>query len=158
MKRGFTLIEVLIASTVTALLVVGVLAGMHGSARSAETWRGDSRREERRELTVELLRRDWRSRTRIVVTEGASPAGTTMIAFASVSDSLAGAKRAQVPVRYSASSHGLVRHEGGRDAHLLNEPVILEAWNGEAWGAEARGDITALRLTLSGPSESVIIR
>ena len=86
------------------------------------------------------------------------PAGTTVVAFSTTADAPGAAARAGGDVRWSASDGGLARREGGRTLRLLEDPVLLEAWTGEAWTRDIRGAARALRLTFSGPAESVLIR
>jgi prepilin-type N-terminal cleavage/methylation domain-containing protein len=156
-EGGFTLIEVMVAVAITATLVVGVSAATLGLTRSAEGRRADARRDERRARAIELLSRDWRGRTRLIVPAERPPAGTSTLALATTSDAIGSAARSGADVRWSASDQGLWRREGGRALALLSEPVVLEAWTGQAWTRDIRGVAKALRLTFTAPAEVVVI-
>ncbi|HEX7900571.1 MAG TPA: prepilin-type N-terminal cleavage/methylation domain-containing protein [Planctomycetota bacterium] len=155
--KGFTLIEVMVAVAITAILTLGVSAATLGLTRSAEDSREHARREERRSRAAELIAQDWRGRTRLIVPAERPPAGTSVLALATTSDAFATGARAGSDIRWIASDRGLSRREGGRIMPLLDEPVILEAWTGQAWTREIRGAAKALRLTLAEPAESIVI-
>ncbi len=158
MKRGFTLVEVMVAVAITATLVLGVSAATLGLTRSAEGRRGEARREERRSRVVELLKEDWRGRTRLIVPAERPPVGTSVLAFSTTSDALGAGSRAGADLRWVASERGLARQEGGRTVPLLDGPVTLEAWTGKAWTSDFRGSILALRLGFASPAEHVIVK
>jgi prepilin-type N-terminal cleavage/methylation domain-containing protein len=155
--KGFTLIEVMVAVAITAILTLGVSAATLGLTRSAEGSRADARREERRSRAAELLAQDWRGRLRLITPAEAPPAGTSVLALATTADAFGAGARAGSDVRWIASDRGLSRREGGRTLPLLDEPAVLEAWTGQAWTRDIRGAAKALRLTFAKPAEAVVI-
>lgn len=155
--KGFTLLEMMIAVAITAVLVVGVSTATLGLTRSAEGRREEARRQERRARAVELLSRDWRGRLRLISPAERAPAGTSILALSTSSDAIGGGARAVNDVRWSASERGLTRKEGGQELRLLEEPVALDAWTGQAWTRDIRGTVKALRITFGRPFEAVVI-
>ena len=54
-QRGFTLLELIVASAIMAIAVVGLLAGLSGAARSASRLRGSARAAELAQLRMNEL-------------------------------------------------------------------------------------------------------
>ncbi len=155
--KGFTLIEVMVAVAITAVLGIAVSAAAAGLARSAEGRGKEARREERRSRGVELLSQDWRGRTRLIVPVERSPAGTSVLALATTSDALGTVGRTGSDVRWFASERGLSRREADRVWPVIEESVVLEVWTGQGWTREIQGVAKALRLTFRSPAEQVVI-
>jgi len=152
--RGFTLVEVMVAVAVTALLVLGVSAAVRGAVDSAKVREAGARLDERRGRAVELLRADWKSR--LLIRPAPYGPGESSFALVSTADSLAGERSSEVV--YAASEKGLARREGKEGILLVPEPVQLEFWDGVSWAKEPRKGIVALRLILNRPAETIVIR
>jgi prepilin-type N-terminal cleavage/methylation domain-containing protein len=158
-KSGFTLVEVMVAVAIAALLIVGVSASTQASIRTAERQKAGSRADEVRSRTVELFREDWRGRIRIVRPSAPDPAGIRTLALSTTADSLLSqSSRSVRVVTYSASEKGLSRVEGESETPLCPGPVKLDFWNGVAWKDRPDGGILAVRLGFQDPEEFVVFR
>jgi prepilin-type N-terminal cleavage/methylation domain-containing protein len=156
---GFTLVEVLVAVTVTAILVTGVWTVTGSIVRTAARQKEASDREERLSQAIELLRQDWRGRLLLSRVEPPAPAGTRAFLVTSTADGvLPGLPRAAKRVVYTASDQGLVRREGGTAIRLLEVPARFEYWDGIAWRTEPDGAISALRLSVPSLGAPAILR
>jgi prepilin-type N-terminal cleavage/methylation domain-containing protein len=157
--RGFTLVEVLVAVTVASLLILGVVSVTRSMVLAGTRQRSDQRASERLARTVEVVRHDWRGRTRMIRPESPAPSGTSILRLATVSDSISkGGIGAAGEVVYVASDEGLRRQEGDSTMLLYEGPVGLEFWDGATWARDAGNKVTAVRLTLGDPPESVVVR
>ncbi len=146
--RGFTLVEVMVALAVSALLVTGVWAATNAAVQAADRRKTGAREEERMSRTLELLRDDWRGRTRLMKPEPPAPAGTTMLLLSTTSDSISPAGgRSSKEIRYVASEKGLLRQEGGTQILLVERPARLEVWDGATWRADTTAANGALRVS-----------
>ena len=155
MSAGFTLVEVMVAVAIGALLILGVSAATQSTVKTSERQKADARLEEQRARAVELLRQDWRGRVRILKPATTPPAGVRMVLLSTTADSLTNS-RATRSVTWTASGKGLLRKEGSVETVLLPGPVGLDFWDGIAWRSEP-GE-TAVRLLLQNPEETVVLR
>jgi prepilin-type N-terminal cleavage/methylation domain-containing protein len=155
MRGGFTLVEVMVAVAISALLILGVSAATQATVKSAERQKSDAREGERRARAIELLRQDWRGRTRIVKPSMVPPAGTRVLILTTTSDAVSSTFRAGRLVTYTVSERGLSRSEGSSESLLLPGPVGMEFWDGAAWRSDSGG--SAVRLVLQGPEETVVL-
>lgn len=158
MRDGFTLIEVLIAVAITAIIAVTVSTTAAALSRTVQSRSGESRRDERRARVVDILAHDWRGRTQVLSEPPSDSSDAVSVAFSTTTDPLASAARATPKVRYIASPEGLWREEGSSRIDLLDEPVVLEFSNGEQWRTTPAGPVFALRLTFKAPAETVVLR
>jgi prepilin-type N-terminal cleavage/methylation domain-containing protein len=159
MRKGFTLVEVMVAVAIAALLILGVSAATQSTIQTAERQKAEARQEEQRARAVELLRQDWRGRLRIVKPTITPPAGTRVLSLSTTADSVSASNaRASRLVTWTASERGLSRKEADLESGILPGPVVLEFWDGVAWRAEPGGAQPALRLLLQNPEESVVLR
>jgi prepilin-type N-terminal cleavage/methylation domain-containing protein len=158
-EGGFTLVEVLVAVGIAALLVVGVSAATQSTVRTAERQKTEARQDERRARAIELLRQDWREKTKLLKPTVSPPQGTRAFLMVTVADSIdSPTTRSGEFVTYTASEKGLSRRGSRSEASLLSDPVVLEFWDGVAWRTEPQKKTLALKLTLTGPEESVVLR
>jgi prepilin-type N-terminal cleavage/methylation domain-containing protein len=159
MRTGFTLVEVMVAVTIAALLILGVSAATQSTIKSAERQKSEARQEEQRARAVELLRQDWRGRVKIMKPVAAPPAGTRILILSTTADSVSVTNaRASRLVSWTASEKGLSRKEAEVDSGMLPGPVVLEFWDGVAWRPEPGGAQPAVRLVLQNPDETVVLR
>jgi len=159
-RQGFTLVELLVAVTVSALLVTSVAGAIHSTLRTARGQESDSRVEERSARALELLRDDWRGRVRAVTDHEAvksRPAGSTVLVLVTTADSLSGA-RLQREVVYEASEKGFKRSADGREIVLIESPVTLDFFDGATWRTDGSGFPRAIRLGGLRPSEVSVVR
>jgi prepilin-type N-terminal cleavage/methylation domain-containing protein len=165
---GFTLIEMVIAVALSAMLVSGVYAALVSTSNVADRQGMDAKGEEQRMRAIELMRRDLRGRVKLVV-DGTLlervAEGTSSFTCQTTADSLGAGDvlgRGGIEVRYRASPQGLTRQEspksGKKELVLLEESVRIEYWSGNLWKASAVGEISAVRLVFAGPPETVVIR
>lgn len=166
-RAGFTLVEVLVAVAVTAILVVGISGVTASIVATAKGQEKDAKRNGQTLKAIALLREDWRGRTRLIDTvqsRRARPADGSLIAFTTTADSLTASdvKRGIPVLYYAASPAGLVRKEirseGEVAITLHEEPVLLEYWNGRSWNPDPEGYISALRLTFVATGDRTVIR
>lgn len=159
MRAGFTLVEVMVAVAVAALLIGGVTASIQATVRTAERQKSDARAEERRARAVELFRDEWRGRLAVGRPPIAPPAGTRAFMLSTTADSIAeaGARGIRL-VTYEASENGLSRREGAAQVLLLPGLVEIDFWDGVAWRAEPDGRRSAARLHFQLPEEFVVFR
>jgi prepilin-type N-terminal cleavage/methylation domain-containing protein len=155
MRGGFTLVEVMVAVAISALLILGVAAATQATVKTAERQKSDAREGEQRARAIELLRQDWRGRTKIVKPSMAPPAGTRVLILTTTSDAVSSAARAIRLVTYTVSEKGLTRSEGSVESLLLPGPVGMEFWDGIAWRSEPGG--SSVRLVLQRPEETVVL-
>jgi prepilin-type N-terminal cleavage/methylation domain-containing protein len=166
-KAGFTLIEVVVAISISAMLAAGVWSTLISTTRIAETRKADSDILMARQRALELLRDDFRGRVvdgRDRKLKAMAKDGAVVLAMITTTDSLAsGGTQRTTEVSYMASGAGLKRQESGLEGSvvmpLLKEPVIVEFGGVRGWRREAgEDDIQALRLTFKNPDEVVVIR
>lgn len=155
MNRGFTLVEVMVAVAVSALLVLGVSAATQATVKTAERQKAEAIDGERRARAVELLRQDWRGRTKFAKPSMAPPAGTRVLILTTTSDAVSSTARATRMVTYTASEKGLFRGEGNSESLLLPGPVVMEFWDGSGWRADPGG--SSIRLVLQRPEETIVL-
>jgi prepilin-type N-terminal cleavage/methylation domain-containing protein len=166
-EDGFTLIEVVVAISVSAMLAAGVWSTLVSTTRLAETRKADSDVLMARQRALELLRDDFRGR----VTDGrdrklraVAKDGAVALAMTTTTDALAsGGAQRTTEVSYMASGAGLKRQESGIEGSvvmpLLKESVSVEFGGLRGWRREAgEDDFQALRLTFKNPDEVVVIR
>ena len=158
MRAGFTLVEVMVAVAIAAFLILAVAAATQFAVVSAGRQKNESRQAEVRARAIELLRQDWRDRTKIVTPAQPPPAGTRVLQLATASDSVSSPRRSAGLVTYAASEKGLLRSERESDSWILPGPVIMEFWDGVAWRPQPAGAQPTLRLLLATPAETVVLR
>jgi prepilin-type N-terminal cleavage/methylation domain-containing protein len=158
MNRGFTLVEVMVAVAISALLVLGVSAATQATVKTADRQKSEAREGEQRARAIDLLRQDWRGRTKIVKPSMTPPAGTRVLMLTTTSDAVASTSRSTRLVAYTVSEKGLSRSEGSMESLLLPGPLALEFWDGAAWRGEPGGAAPALRLVLQKPEETVVLK
>lgn len=160
-EAGFTLIEVVIAVAVAALLVSGVYAALVATTRTAE---GDGRRARAtglRARALTILGSDLRGRTSLKVEPSAEGA---KLLISTTSDGLSPheTKRGLAAVSYLASEKGLLRSEstpaGPIEVRLLDEPVRFEFLERGAWTSRPSGDVEAVLLKIGDPAREILIR
>ena len=156
MRGGFTLVEVMVAVAVSAMLILGVSVATQATVKTADRQKSEAREGEQRARAIELLRQDWRGRTKIVKPSISPPVGTRVLILTTTSDAVASTARAGRLVAYTASEKGLYRSEGGTETLLQAGSVILEFWDGVAWRAESGGS-SAVRIVLGQPEEAVVL-
>jgi prepilin-type N-terminal cleavage/methylation domain-containing protein len=156
-RQGFTLVEVMVAVAIGALLILGVSAATQATVKTAERQKADARLEEQRARAVELLRQDWRGRVKILKPATAPPAGVRRVLLSTTADSLSNSRATRLVV-WSASEKGLSRQEGNVETTILPGPVSMDFWDGVAWRPEAPGSSPAMRLQLQDPEEAVVLR
>jgi prepilin-type N-terminal cleavage/methylation domain-containing protein len=166
-EAGFTLIELVVAIAIAAMLATGVWSTLVSTTRIAENRKADSDILMSRQRALELIRDDFRGR----VTDGrdrklkaVAKDGAVALAMTTTTDGLAsGGTQRTTEVSYMASGAGLKRQESGVEGAvvmpLLKEPVGVEFGGVHGWRREAEGDdIQALRLTFKNPDEVIVIR
>jgi prepilin-type N-terminal cleavage/methylation domain-containing protein len=159
MKEGFTLVEVMVAVAISALLIMGVSAATQSTLKTAERQKADAREQEQRARAIDVLREDWRGRIRITKPLTAAPVGSHVLILSSTSDGLLqGNSRGSRLITWTSSEKGLSRKEGGQESVLLPGAVVMEFWDGVAWRAEPRGMETSIRVILQDPQETVVLR
>ena len=142
------LVEVMVALAVSALLVTGAWAATNAAVQASDRRKAGAREEERMSRALELLRDDWRGRTRLLKPEPPAPAGTTMLLLSTTSDSISpAAGRSTREVRYLASGKGLLRQEGGTQILLVERPARLDVWDGAAWRTDTTAAVGAIRVS-----------
>jgi prepilin-type N-terminal cleavage/methylation domain-containing protein len=157
MRGGFTLVEVMVAVAIGALLILGVSAATQSTVKTSERQKADARLEEQRSRAVELLRQDWRGRVKIQRPATIPPAGVRVLLFSTTADSLTNSRATRM-VAWTASEKGLSRSEGNAETMMLAGPIALEFWDGVSWRAEPAGSSPAIRLQLHHPEETVVLR
>ncbi|GMV83851.1 MAG: hypothetical protein AMXMBFR7_50350 [Planctomycetota bacterium] len=181
LARGFTLVEVVIAIALTAMIVLAVTAVTRASAQTAQRVKTATADESKLAVALNLIRRDlagWYEPPRSAQRANPAPhdpaAGEVLLSFETLADSLAPSQGAQAtPKRTSlrveyllcprGDAYDLVRRErsssGTMDLTLVtsNEPIKLEIHDGTAWQAKWAPGVRpkAVRLTL-GPTPSLI--
>jgi len=156
--QGFTLVEMMIAVAISAMLVGGIYAALVASQRTAGALAIDEARDAARMRAVELLRGDLRARLKFKAEPGSEESCTMILSSTSDGLSLGEMKRSVDEVRYTASPKGLKRAEGkGPETELAMGPVILEFWENGAWRKQAASGPLAVRVTFSEPPERVVI-
>ncbi len=154
--RGFTLVEVMVAVAVAALLLTGVAGASQASLQAARRQKEIGRREVSLERALEILQADWRGRVKLKKLDPVP--GLQGFRLETSSDSLGkGATRATLVVDYLASERGLVRRESGSELVLLTGPLKLEFWDRHAWRLEPAGPVLALRVMLTSKPDAFII-
>jgi len=159
-KSGFTLIEMVIAIGIAALLVMAVYSALVSSSHIAERQAADGGRESIRARAVDLLRADLRSRTSLKVEARAD--GGAALDLESLGDSIGSGQTRRVlgKVRYVASSKGLTREEGKGESLLVlaTGAAALEFWENGDWRKATGGSPVAIRISFSDPAESMVVR
>jgi len=155
MRGGFTLVEVMVAVAISALLILGVAAATQATVKTAERQKSDAREGEQRARAIELLRQDWRGRTKIGKPAMTPPAGSRVLILTTTSDAVSSTSRAIRRVTYTVSENGLSRSEGSAESLLLPGPVGMEFWDGAAWRSEPGGG--SVRLVLQRPEETIVL-
>jgi prepilin-type N-terminal cleavage/methylation domain-containing protein len=157
MRAGFTLVEVMVAVAVAALLILGVSAATQSTVKTAERQKSEARQEEQRARAVELLRQDWLGRVKILKPSPAPPVGVRTLLLSTTADSLSN-QRATRLVTWTASEKGLSRSEGKGELTMLPAPVSLDFWDGVTWRSEPSPSSPAIRLILRNPEETIVLR
>jgi len=158
-SAGFTLVEVMVALAVSTLLILGVGAAARSAVRFSEAQKAEGRAQERRFRAVEILRQDWRGRLRLLASSRDLLQGGQSLNLVTTADSLlATRERACREVVYRAGDRGLIRQERDTRWILVEEAATLEFWDGRGWNREPRGEVQALRVTFSGPAQTIVIR
>lgn len=157
MRGGFTLVEVMVAVAIGALLILGVSAATQSTVRTAERQKADARLEEQRARAVEILRQDWRGRVKILKPATTPPAGVRLLLLSTTADSLSNYRATRL-VTWTASEKGLSRGEGSVETLVIPGPVALDFWDGVSWRSEPAGSSPAIRLQLHQPEETVVLR
>jgi prepilin-type N-terminal cleavage/methylation domain-containing protein len=157
-NAGFTLVEVMVALAVSALLVLGVSAATQSTVKTAESQKAAARVDEERTRALELLRQEWRGRLKILKPLAPPPEGTQVLALSTTADSVASGARTTRQVIWIASEKGLARKEGEIESVLVQGPIALEFWDGVAWRADPVGPSSALRVLFQKPEETVVLR
>jgi prepilin-type N-terminal cleavage/methylation domain-containing protein len=153
--KGFTLVEVMVAVGIAALLITGVAAVTQSTIRTIERQKSDAREQEQRARAIEILRQDWRGRVRILP----SPAATRKLVLVTTADGLVDPSRRSIrEVTYAASDKGFLRLEEGSETALIEGSVQMEFWDGLAWRSDPGAAFSVLRLLLEKPSETVVLR
>jgi prepilin-type N-terminal cleavage/methylation domain-containing protein len=159
-RSGFTLVELMVAVTISALLVTSVAGATHSTLRTARSQESAGRAEERFARALEILRDDWRGRMRVVADHEAvktRAAGSTVLVLVTTADSLEGT-RLQQQVIYEASEKGLRRRDRSGGFTLLKGAVSLDFWDGSAWRTDGSGLPRALRIRGATGEESTVLR
>jgi prepilin-type N-terminal cleavage/methylation domain-containing protein len=157
--RGFTLVEMMIAVAISAMLVGGIYAALVSSQRTAGALALDEARDAARMRAVELIRSDLRARLKIKAEPGSGESCTMILSTTSDGLALGAMKRSVEEVRYTASPKGLKRvEEQGAETELATGPVILEFWENGAWRKQSGPGPVAVRVIFSDPTERVVIR
>lgn len=157
MSHGFTLVEIMVAVAVSALLVLGVSAATQSSALIADRQKVEARVHEERARAVELLRQDWRGRTKILKPTSSTAEESKALVLETTADSLLNVRSTR-EVAWKVSAKGLERREGPVETTILRGSLSLEFWDGVVWGADPARNSTAIRLVLRDPEEVVILR
>jgi len=158
-RGGFTLVEMMIAVAISAILVGGIYSALVSSQTAAAGQAQDAARDAARMRAAELLRGDLRARLKLKMQSGPQESCTLTIATTADSLTLGEMTRATGEVRYTASPLGLKRGEGkGPETELATGPVLIEVWENGGWRREAGPSPLALRVSFSDPAERMVIR
>ena len=163
-RDAFTLIELIIATAVAALLVVGVYGAVVSTQREAKREAARSRSAAIRLTGLELLRADWRAR--VEADAEARPDGGGVLRLVTTGDalSLVSEFARASEVSYAVTEAGLVRREGTGsltvELLLLEPPVRLEFLGLNGWSGPVPSEPLALGLVLGegAEAERVVIR
>jgi prepilin-type N-terminal cleavage/methylation domain-containing protein len=158
MKAGFTLVEVMVAVGVSALLIVGVVGVTRSTVEVGERQNADARRDERRSRGIEVLRQDWRERLRLLKPEKDPPAGVQQFSLMTAADGVSGdGSRRACTATITASDRGLYRKEGTSELLLIPGSVTVQFWDGASWNSDVPRQALSLRLLLRDPEETVVV-
>jgi prepilin-type N-terminal cleavage/methylation domain-containing protein len=147
-RRGFTLVEMLLASTLAAVLMGGVLAATAGLSRDRR------RMEERVERThssaaTDVIRRDLTNAAALVA---AGPRGFELVCHGGIDGKTLAANQRLVRVTYR-----VVKHRRGAGSTLVREQAYLDdPIRRDRWSEVVATGVTGITLTAqSGDAEPV---
>ncbi len=160
-RAGFTLIEMVIAVAVAALLVSGVYATLVATTRTAEADTKRAHAAGLRARALSILQSDLRGRTALKVEQSGDGA---KLVLTTTSDGLSPheIRRGLISVTYQAKEEGLLRSEptaaGVIEVLLLAEPVRFGFLEKGAWTAKPSGDVQAVLVKVGDRDPGILIR
>jgi prepilin-type N-terminal cleavage/methylation domain-containing protein len=158
-RKGFTLLEVVVAVTVGIILMTCVATVTRSMVELDKRQKTNQRAGDRLARTIELVRSDWRARSKLVPS---SPPGqsdaTTLRFWTTAAAGLGEGIGSTTLVAYDASSLGLRRTEGDQSIILIDGPVGLEFWDGATWVRNHGDRVLALRLSFGPAAETLVFR
>lgn len=160
-RAGFTLIEMVIAVAIAALLVSSVYAALVATSRSAEAEAERARGIALRARALSVLKNDLRGRIALKVESSGDGA---RLVLSTTADGLLPheTKRGIVTVTYLTKEKGLHRSEisalGPVEMLLLAEPVKFEFLEKFAWTSKPLGELEAVRVKVGDPAEEILVR